>query len=309
MAILVLATSAFVEHQLEALRAAAPEETIVDDPDAVRPADVEAMLAFKLAPGTLARFPSLHFIACTGAGADELLASGEVPPGVSIVRPVDPMQGQRMAQYVALMVLRWHRELPRLEAQHNDGYWKRPAPLPESQHAIGVMGHGSIGTTIADVLRRLGYPVAIWTRTPHSEPDLECFTGTAGLAPFLARTNILVCTLPLTEETRGLLSAPLFATLPRGAYVVNVARGALLAETDLLVAVDAGHLAGAALDVFATEPLPPDSPLWRHPKILCTPHIAAVPRSEIAAAQFLDNLRRAREGRPLVNVVDRTRGY
>ena len=309
MAILVLATSSFVELQLRALRAAAPGETIVTDPDAVPPGDVEAVLAFTLAAGIVARYPRLRFVACAGAGADELVAASDLPPHVPIVRAVDPMQGTRMAQYVALMVLRWHRELARLEAQHREGYWKRPAPQPEANYAIGVMGFGTVGAPIADVLSRLGYPVSIWTRTPHDEPDIECYHGDAGLAPFLARTNVLVCALPLTEATRGLLAGPLFAALPRGACVINVSRGALLVENDLLVAVDAGHLAGAALDVFATEPLPPESPLWRHPKILCTPHIAAFNRPDFAAAQLLDNLRRAREGRPLVNVVDRARGY
>jgi phosphoglycerate dehydrogenase-like enzyme len=309
MAILVLVTSSFVELQLRALRAAAPEETIVTDPDAVPAADVEALLAFTLKPGVAARFPGLRFVACAGAGADELVAASDVPPHVPIVRTVDPMQGKRMAQYVALMVLRWHRELARLEAQHRDGYWKRPAPQPETNYAIGVMGFGSVGAPVTDVLLRLGYPVSIWTRTPRDGNQIACYAGEAGLAPFLARTNVLVCALPLTEATRGLLAAPLFAALPRGACVINVARGALLVENDLLVAVDAEHLAGAALDVFATEPLPPESPLWRHPKILCTPHIAAVNRPDFAAMQLLDNLRRARAGRPLVNVVDRVRGY
>jgi glyoxylate/hydroxypyruvate reductase len=171
------------------------------------------------------------------------------------------------------------------------------------------MGFGSVGAPVTDVLLRLGYPVAIWTRTPRDEAGIDGYAGEAALAPFLARTKVLVCALPLTEATRGLLAGPLFAALPRGAYVINVSRGALLVENDLLVAVDAGHLAGAALDVFATEPLPPESPLWRHPKILCTPHIAAFNRPDLAAEQLLDNLRRAREGRPLVNVVDRARGY
>ena len=309
MAILVLATSSFVELQLRALRAAAPDETIVTDPGDVPSSDVEALLAFKLAPGIVARFPRLRFVACAGAGADELVAASDVPRNVPIVRTVDPMQGRRMAQYVALMLLRWHRELARLEAQHRDGYWKRPAPQPEANYAVGVMGYGSVGAPVTDVLLHLGYPVSIWTRTPRDEPGIDCYWGEAGLAPFLARTKVLVCALPLTEATRDLLAAPLFAALPRGSFVLNVSRGALLVENDLLVAVDAGHLAGAALDVFATEPLPPESPLWRHPKILCTPHIAAFNRPDFAAAQLLDNLRRAREGRPLVNVVDRARGY
>ena len=133
--------------------------------------------------------------------------------------------------------------------------------------------------------------------------------GRAALRSFLARCNVLVCTLPLTAETRGLLDAEALAALPRGAYLINVSRGGVARETDLLAALDAGQLGGAALDVFSAEPLPPDSPLWRRQDILCTPHVAAVPRADEVARQILDNLRRAREGEALMNVVDRRRGY
>ena len=309
MSILVLPTSPFVLQQRDALARLAPEEHIHTDPASAPPGDVEALLAFKLAPGIAPRFPALRFIACAGAGADDLLATPDVPPHIPVVRAVDPLQGQRMAQYAALMALRFHRDLRRLEAQHNDALWQRFMPVAEEDHAIGVMGYGSIGVPIVDVLARLGFPVAVWTRTPRRIDGVASFAGPGGLAPFLARTAILVCALPLTPATRSLLAARAFATLPRGAYVINVARGAVLREDDLAAAVDAGQVAGAALDVFETEPLPVTSPLWRHPKILCTPHIAAAPRPDVAARQFLDNLRRARAGEPLVNLVDRGRGY
>lgn len=309
MAVLVLATSPFVEQQRAALASLAPDERIYTDPGSAPPADVEALLAFRLAPGIASRFPALRFIACAGAGVDDLLATPDVPRHIPIVRAVDPLQGRRMAQYVALMVLRFHRDLPRLEAQHRDARWQRFAPGPEEDCAIGVMGHGSLGAPIVGVLAGLGYPVAVWTRTPRRIEGAESFAAAAGLVPFLARSRVLVCALPLTSATVGLLAARAFAALPRGAYVINVSRGAVLREADLVAAVDGGHLAGAALDVFETEPLPAASPLWRHAKILCTPHVAAVPRADVAARQFLDNLRRARSGQPLVNVVDRDRGY
>ena len=309
MAILVLATSSFVEQQRAALAILAPDERIHTDPAVAPPGDIEALLAFKLAPGIAPRFPALRFIACAGAGVDDLLATSDVPPHVPVVRVVDPLQGQRMAQYVALMVLRFHRDLPRLEAQHDDARWHRFMPAAEADHAIGIMGYGSIGAPIVDVLARLGFPLAVWTRTPRRIDGAESFAGPSGLAPFLARTAILVCALPLTSATRSLLAARAFEALPRGAYVINVSRGAVLREDDLAAAVDAGHVAGAALDVFETEPLPATSPLWRHSRILCTPHIAATPRADVAARQFLENLRRARAGEPLANIVDRGRGY
>jgi D-3-phosphoglycerate dehydrogenase/glyoxylate/hydroxypyruvate reductase A len=307
MAILVLATSPFVEHQRTALAALAPDERIYTDPDVAPPAEIEALLAYRLAGGIAPRFPALRFIACAGAGVDELLAAPDLPARVPVVRAVDPLQGQRMAQYVALMVLRFHRDLPRLEAQHAEARWQRF--VPEDERTIGVMGYGSIGMPVVDVLSRLGFPLVVWTRLPRRIEGARGFSGPEGLAPFLAQSRILVCTLPLTPQTRGLLGAPALAALPRGAYLVNVSRGAVVREPDLVAAVDAGHLAGAALDVFETEPLPATSPLWRHPRILCTPHIAAMPRPGFAARQFLDNLERARAGLPLANVVERSRGY
>ena len=309
MSILVLATSSFVEHQRAALAALAPEERIHTDPATAPSGDIEALLAFKLAPGIAPRFPALKFVACAGAGVDELLATPDLPAQVPVVRAVDPLQGQRMAQYVALMVLRFARELPRLEAQHAAAEWRRVLPADEDQRAVGVMGYGSIGAPVVGILARLGYPVAVWTRMPRRIDGAESFAGQDALAPFLARSHILVCALPLTGATAGMLDKDAFAALPRGAYVINVSRGAVLRERDLLAAVDEGQLAGAALDVFETEPLPATSPLWRHPRILCTPHISAMLRPEVAARQFLDNLHRARAGSPLVNVVDRNRGY
>jgi phosphoglycerate dehydrogenase-like enzyme len=309
VSILVLNTSPFVEQQRAALSKLAPDEDIHTDPLAAPPAEIEALLAFKLAPGIAPRFAALKFVACAGAGVDQLLANCDVPAHLPVVRAFDPMQGQRMAQYVTLMALRFHRELPRLETLHAQGQWHRFLPLDERKHAVGIMGYGSIGAPIAEVLMQLGFPVRVWTRTPRSIDGVETFAGRDGFAPFLAESAILVCALPLTPETTGLLGASVFSALPRRAFVINVSRGAVVREDDLRAAVDSGHLAGAALDVFETEPLPTASPLWRHPNILCTPHIAAMPRPDVAAKHFLENLRRARAGLPLLNVVDRNRGY
>jgi glyoxylate/hydroxypyruvate reductase A len=309
MSILVLSTSSIIEAQLAALRRLAPGETIETDPSRADPGEIEAIFAFKLAPGIAERFPKLRFIAGAGAGVDELLAGGRLPDSVAITRSTDPAQATRMAQYVALVVLRWHRELPRYVAQQKARTWVRRAPAPESAWTVGLMGLGVLGSAVADALRALGYPVRAWTRTLHAREDVECFAGPDGLGPFLAGTRVLACLLPLTADTRGILAAPLFAQMPDDAYVINVARGALLCETDLVAALDSGRLAGAALDVYDREPLPQNSPLWADGRILATPHIAAIPDPETAARQLLDNLARARRGAPLWNVVDRRRGY
>jgi D-3-phosphoglycerate dehydrogenase/glyoxylate/hydroxypyruvate reductase A len=309
MSILVLATSAFVAAQLEALRRLAPDEAIVSDPDAADPHDVEALLAYKLASGIVPRFARLRFVACAGVGVDDVLACPDLPPALQVTRPSDPLQAMRMAQYVTLMVLRWHRELPRYAAQQRGGTWKRHAPLDETTWAVGLMGCGATGRAALASLRALGYPLRVWTRTPHEEADVACFCGSDGLAPFLAGTRVLVCLLPLTAQTRGLLGAALFARLPRGAFVINVSRGAVLNEPDLRAALESGHLAGAALDVYAREPLPPEDPIWSDGRIVATPHIAAAPRPDVVARQVLANLARARRGEPLLDVVDRARGY
>ena len=309
MAVLVLPTSPFVERQLAALRVVAPDERIFTDPVTAPPDEIEALLAFRLAPGIVSRFAALKFVACAGAGADDLLTTPDLPAHLPVVRAVDPLQGVRMAQFVAMMALRHYRDLPRFEAQQREARWSRPPPASEQDFSVGVMGYGSIGAPVVDVLVRLGFPVAVWTRTAREIDRATPFAGAEALAPFLAQCRILVCALPLTAATRGLLDSRALGHLPRGAYVINVSRGSVRRESDLVAAIDAGHLAGAVLDVFATEPLPADSPLWRHPKILCTPHVAAEPRPEVAAAQFVDNLRRARAGTPLANIVDRVRGY
>ena len=305
MAVLVLATSPFVQQQLDALRAQAPHERIHTDASTAPPDEVEALLAFRLAPGVAARFPRLRFVACAGAGVDDLLASGDLPD-IPVVRPVDPLQARRIAQYVTLMVLRLHRDLPRLEAQQRARTWERFSPQEEHGRHVGLLGFGSVGRATAAALAALGFEVTPWRRTQGRD---AVSAAAAGLARVLAAAHVLVCTLPLTPSTRGLLDARALAQLPRGAYVIDVSRGGILDHAALQDAIACGHVAGAALDVYPHEPLGADSPLWSMPGVLCTPHIAGLPRPAVAAAQFLDNLRRARAGEPLVNVIDRVRGY
>lgn len=306
VSILVSVTSRFVELQLAALRALAPQERFVTDADGAASDEVEAIVAYRLAAGIAPRCPRLRLVAAPGAGVDELLAS-DIPPRVPIVRAPDPAQGQRMAQYVALMLLRRQRALARLEAQHRRAEWQRFAP--EAEQTVGVMGYGSIGSQVVAALRALGFPVVVCTRGAHAIDGVESFAAASGLAAFLARSQVLVCAVPLTPETDGLLCAETLALLPRGAYLINVSRGRVLVEADLLAAIDGGQLSGAALDVFTIEPLPADSPLWRREQILCTPHLAAAPRPEVVGRQVLENLQRSRRGEPLLNVVDRVRGY
>ena len=310
MAILVLPTSSFVQQQLDALRALAPDEIFHTEPERAPAQSVEAILAFRLREGIASRFPNLRFIACAGAGADEILAAGDLS-SIPVVRPIDPAQSQRLAQYVALMALRFHRDLPRLERQHGEGRWERFVPEDERGVGIGVLGFGESGRAIAHTLAALGFPVCAWRRSGASGivDDIDVRVGDDALARVLAAARVLVCTLPLTPRTRGLIDRAALEALPSRAYVIDVSRGGIIDHDALLELVDARRLSGAALDVFREEPLPASSAMWKHPRILCTPHIAGPVRPEIAAAQLLDNLRRARAGQPLVNVIDRAAGY
>jgi glyoxylate/hydroxypyruvate reductase A len=171
------------------------------------------------------------------------------------------------------------------------------------------MGLGALGATVAQRLALCGFPVAGWSRRPKRLDGIASFAGADGLDAFLARTDMLICLLPLTPETDSILDAALFRRLPPGAYLVNAARGHHVVDADLIAAIDSGHLSGATLDVFRKEPLPAEHPFWRHPKIAITPHVASLARPDSVADQILENLRRLRAGAPLLHQVDRQAGY
>ncbi|MFQ3622577.1 MAG: glyoxylate/hydroxypyruvate reductase A [Acetobacteraceae bacterium] len=271
--------------------------------------DITAAVTWNHPPEDLFRYPNLRLLISMGAGVDHLFRPPGPPPGVAVVRLVDRLLTTAMSEYVLLAVLRHHRQAEIYRAQQRTRIWHE-LPAPDTANTrIGMLGLGMLGTDAARKLAALGFRVAGWSRTPKSLDGIESFVGRAEFIPFLARTDILVCLLPLTRETRHILDAAAFAALPKGAYVINVARGGHLVETDLLQAIDSGHLSGATLDVFETEPLPGEHPFWGHPKIIVTPHAASltVPRS--VAPQVVDNLRRLASGEPLLNVVDVARGY
>jgi len=205
-------------------------------------------------------------------------------------------------------VLRHHRQLDHFEREQRSGRWSFALPPQAADRRIGIMGLGELGRAAARSLAGLGFPVGGWSRTRKELPGIETFDH-AGWRAFLARTDILVCLLPLTGDTAGILDAATFAGLRRGAFVINVARGAHLVEGDLIAALDSGQLAGATLDVFRDEPLPADHPLWRHPKVLITPHVASYCSPATAAKGVVENIVRARAGQPLIHQVDRGRGY
>ncbi len=278
-------------------------------PDYDDPAEVEFVIASALPPGEFAKFPNLKFVACMAVGVERLLGDATMPAHIPIVRSVNPARGDTMTEYVALHVLRYFRRLPDYEANQDAQIWARLPDPAASETGVGIMGLGNLGLMAAERLRLFGFPVAGWVRNSREIAGIEVFSGQDNFHAFLARSNIVVCLLPLTPETRDILDARAFAAMPRGSYLINAGRGEHIVDADLLAALDSGQLAGATLDVFRQEPLPADHVFWRHPKITVTPHNAAATRLAHGADIVLENIRRARTGQPLVNLVDKAAGY
>lgn len=278
-------------------------------PDYDDPAEVEFVIASALPPGEFAKFPNLKFVACMAVGVERLLGDATMPAHIPIVRSVNPARGDTMTEYVALHVLRYFRRLPDYEANQDAQIWARLPDPAASETGVGIMGLGNLGLMAAERLRLFGFPVAGWVRNSREIAGIETFAGKERFHAFLARSNIVVCLLPLTPETRDILDARAFAAMPRGSYLINAGRGEHIVDEDLLAALDSGQLAGATLDVFRQEPLPAEHVFWRHPKITVTPHNAAATRLAHGADIVLENIRRARAGQPLVNLVDKAAGY
>jgi glyoxylate/hydroxypyruvate reductase A len=214
-----------------------------------------------------------------------------------------------MSEYVVLAVLNHCRQFDVYRTDQSQKNWQPRIPLLSANMRIGIMGLGQLGKDAARKLSALGFAVSGWSKTPKTIVGADCFAGAEALDDFLPRTRILICMLPLTPQTKGILNQHTFDRLPAGAYVINVARGAHLIEDDLLAALDADQLSGACLDVFETEPLPSDHPFWDHPKIKVTPHISSITFPRAVAPQIIDNYRRSLAGQPLLHVVDPKRCY
>lgn len=277
-------------------------------PEIGDPAAIEAALVWRPPPGMLRGLPNLKAVLSLAAGVDALLADPTLPD-LPLCRLVDPSLTRTMSEFVLLQVLKYHRRLDVFRAQQVAGIWQLELPRPPAETGVGVMGLGELGADAARTLAAHGFKVAGWSRTAKAVPGIACHAGPEALGAFLAAAEILVCLLPLTDATRGILDADLFAGLPRSARLINVGRGAHLNEADLLAALESGQVAHASLDVFAAEPLPADHPFWAHARIDVTPHAASYGLPASAAEAVADNLRRLGQGLPLRHVVDRARGY
>jgi len=311
---LIVASASDAAVWVEHLRRNLPGRSIRCWPDDVGdPAEVAYICAWKAPPGALGRFPNARVVFSLGAGVDHILADPALPK-LPLVRIVDADLTQRMTEYVTLHTLMIHRRQRAYDAQQKARVWHELAQPAARDVAVGIMGLGVLGKDAAEVLRRIGFRVAGWSRSPKTIAGIETFDGAAGLDAFLARTEILIALLPLTAATRGILALPLLRKLNRdgalgGAHLINAGRGGLQIDADILVALDQGVLASATLDVFPTEPLPNDSPLWTHPRVTITPHNAAWSDPAALAEGIARQIARFEAGQPLEGLVDTATGY
>lgn len=309
MTILYADDPADAEGWAQAIRALDPGAQIRFWPDTGPVADIDFAIVGSHAPGDLRVFPNLKAIQSTWAGVNHLLADDNLPHATPLARMVDQGLTVSMTEYIVFHVLDTLREGPRLRAAQARAVWLDLAPRAPRDLVVAIMGLGVLGQDAAARLIDLGFPVRGWSRSPRAVPGVETFAGRERLDACLDGADILVCLLPLTDDTRGILDARVFAALKPGAVLIHAARGAHLVEADLTAALDRGHLSRAVVDVFAAEPLPQDHPFWRDGRITVTPHVAAISRAGIGAPAIVENRRRALAGEPLVNQVDRGRGY
>lgn len=289
----------FAESGLRARLSVYPEDDFVT-------ADVA--VAWNPPHGLLAQMPNLKLVHSIAAGLDNIFADPRLP-SVPICRVVDSQHARGMAEYAIWSVLLFHRQMDLHLQNATLKRWERPSQLAAQDYSVGILGFGTIGRTVGLSLLALDYDVRAWARSPKQEAGIATYWGDEELPDFLSGCDALICLLPLTDATRGIMNANLFAHLPQGAAIINMGRGEHVVEADLLAAIDSGHLRGAVLDVFVKEPLSDDSPLWHHPKIFTTPHVASMPDPKNVAAQIFENATRVLAGQQPVNMGDRESGY
>ena len=255
------------------------------------PSEITFALIHRPTPGLFNSFPNLKGIFSVGAGVENILSDPDLPARVPVIRLVTRAMTERMCEFVIYWVLHFHRQFDSFREQERQKRWRKIRSPEAGARTVGIMGPGELGMAAAHKLAWLGFDVALWGRRPRLLEDMAAFHGEDGLRPFLARSQILVCLLPETPATHDLIDSGVLARLPPGACVVNLARGAILVEKDLLAAVEAGHIAGAALDAFRTEPLPENHPFWSHPRIHVTPHAAGWNTVERSVALVADSIR------------------
>lgn len=277
-------------------------------PEIGEPSQVRYFAAWQPPQNLHERFPNLEVIFATSAGVDQF-DLGELPEHIKVVRMLDPGIAQGIVEYAGFAVLSLHRQMPLYLQQQREKRWQVHELTPSSKRRVGVMGLGNLGVATLESLRPFGFELSGWARSQKDIPGVQCFAGAEQLPSFLAQCDILICLLPLTDDTRGILNAKTFAAMPKGAQLINLGRGGHLVESDLLDALQSGQLSHAIIDVLNDEPPATEHPFWHHPNIWLTPHIGANTSPDSAFDVLLCNIRRHQRGEAMQGEIARDQGY
>jgi glyoxylate/hydroxypyruvate reductase len=309
MPIVIVSDFANPAPWISALKRAAPEVEVLMHDQVKDRSEIEFALAWNHPPGIFREFPNLKTISSMGAGVDHLLKDTSIPRQIKIVRIIDPQLSQDMFEFALAVIMSRLKNLLHFRENQRQKNWKKKRYLRMNEVRIGLMGTGVIGHHVASNLQRVGFSVSGWSRSEGQPTAYKKYFGEDQLENFLKNTDILICLLPLTSSTKGIINKKHLGMLPQGAWVVNLGRGGHVNEQDLIEMLNSGHLDGANLDVFNEEPLPPHHPLWAHPKIFITPHVASLTDPGSVAPQIIENYKRTIKNEPLLNQVDREMGY
>ncbi|PIB37764.1 2-hydroxyacid dehydrogenase [Maribacter sp. 4G9] len=309
MAIVIIRQDAKIEAWKKALKERNPSIEVYSYLEDHPKEKISMALIWKHPQGSLAPYRNLKCIASAGAGVDYIFEDAMAPSTVPITRVVDPYLASDMSEHVLAVILAELKNFNTYKLQQVASEWNPRIYRRIKDVRVGIMGLGELGALTANDLVKFGFTVQGWSRSKKNLENVETFAGQSELEAFLSITEILVCLLPLTPETEGILNNDVFSKLPKNAYVINVARGGHVVDRDLLEALDKEHISGACLDVYHQEPLPKDHPFWTHPKIFMTPHYASVSDTDSVVPQILENYERLRKGKELINTVNRKKGY
>lgn len=309
MSLLLIAPNRDMRRWKDALLDVDPNLDVEIWPDVQNDERVQLAVTWQQPAHVLERYPNLKAISSLGAGVNHILEDETVPESLPVCRVVSPSLTQQMKEYVLSAVLNYQRNIFTYFRQKQQGKWQEHVHKPAGDVPIGVMGLGALGQPIAETLASFGYKVAGWSNSKKSIENVETFASRDELDTFLAQTKILVCLLPLTDKTHGILDLDVFKKINHPGYLINVARGDHLVEEDLIYALDKGWMNGACLDVFSEEPLPEKHPFWNRDNIMITPHISSITQPDEVAEQIVDNYKRALSGMDLKHQVHRAKGY
>lgn len=298
-----------VKPWIDALRKEAPDIEVMAYDEVEDKDKVLFALAWNHPRGIFKDYPNLKCVSSMGAGVDHIMTDPDIPEQVKVARIVDPLLSQDLAEFALTLTMNHLRGITNYKLLQQDSTWKKSMYLRISEVNVGIMGTGVIGNHVAEFLRSCGFSVAGWGKNPGNPGSYRRYHGDEQLDDFLQKTHILICLLPLTPDTQGILNKENLEKLPHGAFVINLGRGGHVVDNDLIETLDSGHLSGASLDVFEQEPLPSNHPFWKHPQIQVTPHIASLTTPESVAPQIIENYRRAVSGKPLLNLANKEKGY